>query len=63
MPIQNRIQQDVDRAIEARIKREAKGLSKSEAEKQKQNKEYTARRRRFEDQILARELGINIEDL
>ena len=53
----------VNKALKKKLRKEAKGASKSEANNLFSNAAFTKKRRHAEDVILARELGINIKEL
>lgn len=63
MTINNTMAASINKALQARLKREEKGLTKAQLKKQESNISFTEKRRRFEDRKLAKELGITIQEL
>tara|TARA_R110000796_G_scaffold232841_1_gene351285 strand:- start:359 stop:556 length:198 start_codon:yes stop_codon:yes gene_type:complete len=53
----------INKALRKRLLNEARGASKNEAANLFSNVAFTKKRRNAEDMILARELGVNVEDL
>mgnify|MGYP003632304567 CR=1 FL=1 len=53
----------INKALKKKLLKEAKGVSKSKENNLFSNAAFTKKRRHAEDLILAKELGVNIEDL
>jgi DNA polymerase/3'-5' exonuclease PolX len=53
----------INKALRKRLLNEARGVSKNEAANLFSNVAFTKKRRNAEDMILARELGVKVEDL
>ena len=53
----------INKALKKRLLKEASGASKNKAANLFSNVAFTKKRRNAEDMILARELGVNVEDL
>jgi DNA polymerase/3'-5' exonuclease PolX len=53
----------INKALRKRLLNEARGVSKNEAANLFSNVTFTKKRRHAEDMILARELGVKVEDL
>jgi DNA polymerase/3'-5' exonuclease PolX len=53
----------INKALRKRLLNEARGVSKNEAANLFSNVAFTKKRRHAEDMILARELGVKVEDL
>ena len=53
----------VNKALKKRLRKEARGATNNEAANLFSNAAFTKKRRHVEDMILAKKLGVNIEDL
>tara|TARA_R110000824_G_scaffold1041_9_gene5777 strand:+ start:830 stop:1027 length:198 start_codon:yes stop_codon:yes gene_type:complete len=53
----------VNKALKKKLRKEARGAANNEAANLFSNAVFTKKRRHAEDVMLARELGVNIEDL
>jgi hypothetical protein len=63
MSYQDSITVSINNALRTKLRREAKGLTKAETKLQHRNATHVARRRHAEDVALAKELGVELEEL
>tara|TARA_R110000803_G_scaffold41103_1_gene88535 strand:+ start:146 stop:343 length:198 start_codon:yes stop_codon:yes gene_type:complete len=63
MTYKERITATFNQALAKKLRRESKQVSKAQMEVQASNASHVKKRRHAEDMVLARELGVNIQEI